>query len=59
MIYDKQNLIYSIMNNVTLQELPTNVQEQLKQFSGEKFGRLYEEAKLHYCKQKLFDLTKS
>lgn len=58
MVCDKQNLIYSIMNNVTLQELPTNVQEQLKQFSGEKFGKLYEEAKLHYCKQKLSDLTK-
>lgn len=49
----RQNLIFNIMKDVTLEDLPTDVQENLSHYQGEKFGKLYRDAMISYLKHKL------
>ena len=44
---------YKIMENVSLKDLPEEVQASLSHFKGEKFGKLYREAMINYARNKL------
>jgi len=47
------NLIYGILENVGLEQLPEETQLMLSKFSGKKFGELYRAAKISYLKHHL------
>lgn len=44
---------YKIMENVSLKDLPKEVQDSLSHFKGEKFGKLYREAMINYLRKEL------
>ena len=45
--------IYNIMENKTLNDLPKEVQKNIKRFKGEKFGKMYRDAMIGYLLQNL------
>lgn len=47
------NQVYDIMEGVTLKDLPKETQEHLSRFKGEKFGKLFRDAKISYLKHNL------
>lgn len=47
------NKIFNIMESITLKDLPKDIQEKLLRFKGEKFGKLYRDAKISYLKSRL------
>ena len=54
-VIDRIKLIYNIMENVTLKDLPKETQENLFRFKGEQFGKLYRDAMISYLKKGLHD----
>lgn len=49
-VITRMNLIYTILHNIGLKDLPLETQEHLSKFKGEKFGKLYRDAKISYLK---------
>lgn len=47
------NLIYDIMENKSLKDLPEKTQQDLRNFKGEQFGKLYRDAMISYLKYNL------
>lgn len=47
------NLIYSILHNIGLEQLPKDKQEMLSKFKGKKFGELYRAEKIDYLRKHL------
>lgn len=52
-IYLKMRKIFSLMEKITLKDLPEKTQEDLSKQKGEKFGKLYRDAMISYLKYKL------
>lgn len=52
-VFNRMNLIYTILYNIGLKDLPQEVQERLSHYKGEKFGKLYRDAKISYLKSHL------
>ena len=52
-VFNRMNLIYTILYNIGLKDLPQEVQERLSHYKGEKFGKLYRDAKISYLKAHL------
>ena len=52
-VFTRQNIIFTILKDKGLKDLPKETQEHLSQFKGEKFGKLYRDAKISYLKGKL------
>jgi len=52
-VFNRMNLIYLILKDIGLKDLPVETQENLARFKGEKFGKLYRDAKISYLKRKL------
>lgn len=49
----RMNTIFSIMNGVTLKDLPEKKQQELMKYKGIVFGQRYREAMISYMKQEL------
>ena len=52
-VFTRQNIIFTILKDKGLKDLPKETQEHLNHFKGEKFGKLYRDAKISYLKGKL------
>lgn len=52
-VFNRMNLIYTILKDIGLKDLPTDVQERLSHYKGEKFGKIYRDAKISYLKHHL------
>lgn len=52
-ITTKMRKIFSLMERITLKDLPEKTQEDLSKQKGEKFGKLYRDAMISYLKYKL------
>lgn len=52
-VFNRMNLIYTILKDIGLKDLPTDVQERLSHYKGEKFGKIYRDAKISYLKYHL------
>ena len=51
----RMNTIFSIMNGITLKDLPEDTQQRLLKYKGIVFGQRYREAMISYMKGKLND----
>jgi tRNA nucleotidyltransferase (CCA-adding enzyme) len=54
-VFTRQNIIFTILKDIGLKDLPKETQEHLNHFKGEKFGKLYRDAKISYLKGKLHE----
>lgn len=52
----RMNTIFSILKDITLKDLPKDTQIRLSNYKGEKFGKLYRDAKISYLKHKLSEV---
>lgn len=48
--FTRMNLIFTILKDKGLKDLPEDIQERLSHYKGEKFGKLYRDAKISYLK---------